>query len=612
MIINLLEVFMIEPGLDSRNFEFVFMDKTFETSTSPNNKLSHTAKIFQSPVFLPNYSKNINHPPPRFNRSNQLSVTTMATRFYSLMKNGLPPKLNARSILSSVTEARRGQVTKDHITSMSSTPLMAPSYPAGPYSFTDREYFIVAYETDYDKIAQCVPAPLKPKSNLVLYEWINMDSTGLGFYKESGTVIPCILPDGKEVNYTLQMFLDCEPPIAAGREIWGFPKKYANPTFEVHRDTVVGTLDYAGQRVATGTMAYKYKRIVDQVAIDSLTKTSVNLKMIPDVNFNCKIAQLVQYNLRDVVLKFAYEGPARLDLIPHINAPTAHLPIRRVIGGKHIKADITLPYGSVLHDYLDPGTEQPTEEEGRLNRSQILSNPVMPVTAPSFKATSSNMNDRDYFIVRYRTTPGALQQLVPDMFFVNEQDEVVIQWVQTKATGIGDYSKVDVYVPVTDSYGNSFNFALVSFLNSSAPITFGREIYGMPQKYAQNVESIVHRDTITGVLDYSNSRVATATMQFKHKKMPVEMAVDYLSRNTINMKVIPDVDGKTLVAQLVEVDFSNIIVKEAYEGPAAIDLIPHVHAPLADLPVLKVLGGYSIKCDVMMHKGKVYYDYLRQ
>ena len=34
------------------------------------------------------------------------------------------------------------------------------------------------------------------------------------------------------------------------------------------------------------------------------------------------------------------------------NAPVADLPIRRIVGGRHFVADLTLPYGSVLHDYL--------------------------------------------------------------------------------------------------------------------------------------------------------------------------------------------------------------------------------------------------------------------
>ena len=55
------------------------------------------------------------------------------------------------------------------------------------------------------------------------------------------------------------MYLDDDPPIAAGREIWGFPKKYAHPKLEVVKDTLTGTLEYAGQLVAMGTMGYKHE-----------------------------------------------------------------------------------------------------------------------------------------------------------------------------------------------------------------------------------------------------------------------------------------------------------------------------------------------------------------
>jgi acetoacetate decarboxylase len=60
------------------------------------------------------------------------------------------------------------------------------------------------------------------------------DSSGFGSYTESGMVIPCRL-GSKEVNFVTQMYLDDDPPIAAGREIWGFPKKYAHP--EIVKDT---------------------------------------------------------------------------------------------------------------------------------------------------------------------------------------------------------------------------------------------------------------------------------------------------------------------------------------------------------------------------------------
>ena len=91
---------------------------------------------------------------------------------------------------------------------------------------------------------------------IVSYEWIKMpDSSGFGTYTEPGIVIPCLFGE-EEVSFVSQMYLDIEPPISAGREIWGFPKKYAHPKLEVVKDTLTGTLEYAGQQVAMGTMGY--------------------------------------------------------------------------------------------------------------------------------------------------------------------------------------------------------------------------------------------------------------------------------------------------------------------------------------------------------------------
>jgi acetoacetate decarboxylase len=56
--------------------------------------------------------------------------------------------------------------------------------------------------------------------------------------------------------------------------------------------------------------------------------------------------------MNDVSLKFAFGGEARLELVPHVNARVADLPVRRILHGQHIKADLTLPYGRVLHDFL--------------------------------------------------------------------------------------------------------------------------------------------------------------------------------------------------------------------------------------------------------------------
>jgi acetoacetate decarboxylase len=244
------------------------------------------------------------------------------------------------------------------VTKLPSMPLASPSYPSAPFQFVNREYLIITYLSDPEAIRAALPEPLQPDgSNKVLYEFIKMpDSYGFGDYTESGIVIPCTF-NNEPVNFTAQMYLDCEPPIAAGREIWGFPKKHGYPTLSVVHDTLTGTLTYAGQQVALGTMAYKHINLMPQgtdpqTIAKKLMKTQVNLKIIPAADGGTDVAQLVGYNLENVQVKGAWEGPARLHLIPHVNAPVADLPLREVLGGLHMIADLVLPHGRIIHDYL--------------------------------------------------------------------------------------------------------------------------------------------------------------------------------------------------------------------------------------------------------------------
>ena len=105
------------------------------------------------------------------------------------------------------------------ILQLPSMPAASPSYPKGPHRFIDREYLIITYESDPQAIRDALPEPLEPDgSNTVLYEFIRMpDSAGFGSYTESGVVIPALYR-GEHVNFTAQMYLDDEPPIAGGRD----------------------------------------------------------------------------------------------------------------------------------------------------------------------------------------------------------------------------------------------------------------------------------------------------------------------------------------------------------------------------------------------------------
>jgi acetoacetate decarboxylase len=212
-------------------------------------------------------------------------------------------------------------------------------------------FLIVSYRTDPDALAAVIPAPLEMTDPIVKFEFIRMpNSTGFGDY-------------------------DCEPPIAGGREIWGFPKKLASPELRVEKDTIGGILRYGPVPVALATMGYKYRELPHDKILASLLEPNFLLKIIPHVDGTPRICELVRGTLRahscrfhrgsgpgsparlpcfceHITVKGAWEGPAALELFQHALAPVASLPILEVISGVHIQSDLTLGLGTVVYDYL--------------------------------------------------------------------------------------------------------------------------------------------------------------------------------------------------------------------------------------------------------------------
>jgi len=222
----------------------------------------------------------------------------------------------------------------------------------GPYRFVNREFFIVTYRTDMDRLREAVPEPLKVTSPLVSYEFIRMpDSTGFGNYTESGQVIP-VEYEGVAGSYTHAMYLNDHPPIAGGRELWGFPKKLASPALETHIDTLVGTLDYGPVRIATGTMGYKHRELDLAEQARRLAMPNFLLKVVPHVDGSPRVCELVRYYLENITMKGAWTGPSSLQLSPHALAPVADLPVLEIVEARHLIADLTLGLGEVVHDYL--------------------------------------------------------------------------------------------------------------------------------------------------------------------------------------------------------------------------------------------------------------------
>lgn len=143
------------------------------------------------------------------------------------------------------------------------------------------------------------------------------------------------------------------------------------------------------------------------------------------------------------------------------------------------------------------------------------------------------------------------------------------------------------------------------------PNSGGRELWGFPQKLAAPSLSVVS-DTLLGALDFGPVPVARGSMGFKHRALPAAEALATIAAPTVLLKIIPHVDGSPRICELVRTHLVDVAVHGAWSGPAALALMPHALAPLADLPVREVLGAVHAIADCTLALGEVIHDYLAE
>ncbi len=233
------------------------------------------------------------------------------------------------------------------------TPLTAPAYPMPPYQFANREYLNIVYRTGAEALRAAVPKPLEIVDPLVRFEVMWMpDVSGLGAYTEAGQVIP-VRFNGEEGDYVHSMYVDNFPAIASGRELTAYPKKLGAPKLYVDSDTLVGTLDYGSLRVATATMGYKHVEMDKETARNEICRPNFMVKIATDYQGNLRVCDLIRTQITDIDVKWAWSGPARLQLFEHALAPLADLPVLEVVSASHILTDLTLNAAQPVYNYLE-------------------------------------------------------------------------------------------------------------------------------------------------------------------------------------------------------------------------------------------------------------------
>jgi len=236
--------------------------------------------------------------------------------------------------------------------SITETPYGAPLVPRFPLRMRNTEILTVVYRSDPAAIERMLPVPLSPLGDLVLVHVYRMhDADWFGVYGESAIQIPVLHEaSGTRGAYSPLLFVEGDGPVAAGREIYGQPKKSGVITLQPHGDLLVGRVERNGIEILTATTPYKQTAgTPEDLERHASFRTNINLKLIPSADgTGPAVAELTARTLADVQIHEVWKGPGTVELRPNAQAPIHLLPVVGVVEAFHWRVDFSLVYGAVI------------------------------------------------------------------------------------------------------------------------------------------------------------------------------------------------------------------------------------------------------------------------
>lgn len=239
----------------------------------------------------------------------------------------------------------RGRLTKEQFAF--TMPVDAPLYQKPPFYYKDAQLVLFKYETDAEAAASILPAPLEltdvPTATLALaeYPW-----TTFGPYNEAILFIRCTYR-GRPMQYIAQILLTTEPPMAAGREIWGIPKKLAHIGFVTENDQVMGYVERPkGLRLCSGVM--RPERPVTLSSFHALPSVCLRVIPSPEEGAPPSLAELIEIDVEQRP-KAIWEGPGSCYFTGASALDPWHkIPVQRMQHCTLMVYDMELKYGKIL------------------------------------------------------------------------------------------------------------------------------------------------------------------------------------------------------------------------------------------------------------------------
>lgn len=250
-------------------------------------------------------------------------------------------------------------------------PFGASLYGPPPYEYRKAQQSWITYEAaDPDAVRSMLPPGVDADADIPVchamvcwYPW-----TTFGPYHEAWICVR-VKVDGVAYWYMPVIFTDNEAPLAAGREIWGYPKKLATMKWDwggaadggTFNEQLIFTVDRpSSQRIMTYTFAPE--RVADPSELTILPFLSLRHIPASEAGRRPAASELVALEVASSLYTAAdgrpelYAGrgsvtfPSRSTTDPwHVFAPD------KILSTVWANVDFALPLGFVVKDYLAEG-----------------------------------------------------------------------------------------------------------------------------------------------------------------------------------------------------------------------------------------------------------------
>lgn len=241
----------------------------------------------------------------------------------------------------------------------------AQLYGPPPYAYRDaRSITTVFTAADRAGIEQFLPpgVEIADSEPLVLTTVSHYPQSGFGPYNEFWIYVRVTF-GGERYMYAALMYADSEAATASGRELWGFPKKWAQMILRQESEQWFFTADRpVGHRLLELSLVIENDR--EPAMLKEVSLSALSLRFIPNYlgEGEPDLAQLLATNNVKQLRKNAFGGDERRQGRIHLAiSPTAGDPIgvfapKTILGGWYYNYDCEAPAAfRLVHDYKAAG-----------------------------------------------------------------------------------------------------------------------------------------------------------------------------------------------------------------------------------------------------------------